>query len=117
VQRVDLRDPKTRRIFTNVWLNYDEIRQLGVEYVLLSNAAYGRFFTGETPPEGTPAYYFHTRSRDFVSQFFDGSSGHYELVADFADTQGQRVSLLRVLPGAQVATRLEAPGPGQFQTF
>ncbi|MCC7263163.1 MAG: glycosyltransferase family 39 protein [Candidatus Latescibacteria bacterium] len=117
VQRVDLRDPKTRRIFTNVWLNYDEIRQLGVEYVLLSNAAYGRFFTGETPPEGTPAYYFHTRSRDFVSQFFDGSSGHYELVADFADAQGQRVSLLRVLPGAQVAARLETPGPGQFQTF
>lgn len=117
VQRVDLRDPKTRRIFTNVWLNYEEIRQLGVEYVLLSNAAYGRFFAEDTPPVGTPAYYFHTRSREFVSQFFDGSSGHYELVADFADAQGQRVSLLRVLPGAQVAARLEAPTPPQPLRF
>ncbi len=117
LQRVDLRDPKTRRIFTNVWLNYDEIHQLGVEYVLLSNAAYGRFFTGDTPPEGTPAHYFHTRSRDFVSQFFDESAGRYELVADFTDGQGQRVSLLRVLPAAPVAARFDAPGPGQFQRF
>jgi hypothetical protein len=116
-QRVDLRDPKTRRIFTNVWLGYDQIRQLGVEYVLLSNAAYGRFFTGEAPPEGTPAHYFHTRSRQFVSQFFDESAGRYELVADFADGQGQRVSLLRVLPGAQVAARLGASGAAQYPSF
>ncbi|MBI2505376.1 MAG: glycosyltransferase family 39 protein [Candidatus Latescibacteria bacterium] len=116
-QRVDLRDPKTRRIFTNVWLDYDEIRRLGVEYVLLSNAAYGRFFTGEMPPAGTPAHYFYTRSREFVSQFFERSAGRYELVADFADGQGQRVSLLRVLPGAQVAARLETGGADEFQTF
>ncbi len=114
---VDLQDPKTRRIFTNVWLTYDEIRHLGVEYVLLSNAAYGRFFTGEVPPVGTPAHYFYTRSRDFVSQFFEGSSSHYELVADFADDQGQRVSLLRVLPGTQVAAHLGTGGTGEFQRF
>ncbi|MBM3279144.1 MAG: glycosyltransferase family 39 protein [Candidatus Handelsmanbacteria bacterium] len=116
-EQVDLSDPKTRRIFTNVWLDYDQIHQFGVEYVLLSSAAYGRFFTGESPPMGTPAHYFHTRSREFVSQFFDESSGRYELVADFTDGQGQRVSLLRVLPSAQVAVHLEAPGSGQYQSF
>jgi 4-amino-4-deoxy-L-arabinose transferase-like glycosyltransferase len=117
LQRVDLRDPKTRRIFTNVWLDYDEIRGLGVEYVLLSNAAYGRFFTGETPPEGTPAFYFHARSREFVSQFFDESAGRYELVADFANSEGQRVSLLRVLPGARVAVHLGSSEAKQIQSF
>lgn len=116
-ERVDLQDPKTRRIFTNVWLSYDEIRHLGVEYVLLSNAAYGRFFTGEVPPAGTPAYYFYTRSREFVSQFFEESARHYELVADFADGRGQRVSLLRVLPGTQVAAHLNTGGTEALQSF
>tara|TARA_Y100000588_G_C13579854_1_gene638239 strand:- start:7 stop:399 length:393 start_codon:yes stop_codon:yes gene_type:complete len=40
-QTVDLRAPKTRRIFSNAWLIYEDIRRFGVEYVLLSNAAYG----------------------------------------------------------------------------
>lgn len=98
-EKVNLEDPKTRRIFSNVWLDYQEITALGVEYVLLSNAAYGRFFAQEPPPEGTAARYFYVRSREFVSQFLDDRAGRYHLVKEFSDQGGTRISLIQVLSG------------------
>jgi len=105
VQTVDQRDPKTRRIFSNAWLTYEDIRRFGVEYVLLSNAAYGRFIDTPPPPAGTAAHYFFTRSRNFISQFFAPQNTRYQLVKEFVDG-GTRISLLKVLPEHSLVTAL-----------
>ena len=107
-QTVDPRDPKTRRIFCNAWLSYEDIRRFGVEYVLLSNAAYGRFFDGSPPPMGTAAHYFFTRSRAFIEQFFESANPRYQLVKEFVD-DGTRISLFKVMPAPTLVTVLD-PG-------
>ena len=79
-----------------------------MEYVLLSNTAYGRFIDTPPPPDGTAAHYFFTRSRSFIEQFFAPQNTRYQLVREFVDG-GTRISLLKVLPERSLVTALN-PG-------
>ena len=54
-QTVDLEDPETRRVFSRGWRSPRQLRSMGVEYVILPEAAYGRYLRPISAPEGSAA--------------------------------------------------------------
>ncbi|MBT4496585.1 MAG: phospholipid carrier-dependent glycosyltransferase [Gemmatimonadetes bacterium] len=98
-QSVDIDNPKTRRIFSRNYLSYEKMKSRGVEYAILPEASYARFFTGETPPPGTAEHYHYTRNRDYIDQFFSSNDGRFELIREFKPrdgSPGSKISLFRV---------------------
>lgn len=98
-QTVDIHNPKTRRIFSRNYLSYEKMKSRGVEYAILPEASYARFFTGQTPPPGTAEHYHYTRNRAYVDQFFSANDGRFELVREFNPrdgSPGSKISLFRI---------------------
>ena len=96
---VDIQNPKTRRIFSRNYLSYEKMKSRGVEYAILPEASYSRFFTGQTPPPGTAEHYHYVRNRDYVDQFFSANDDRFELVREFkprAGSPGPKISLFRI---------------------
>ena len=93
---VDLRDPKTLETFRRTWMEYPELKQWQVDYIVLPSAGYRRFLDGRAPPPGTAAHYYFTRSRDYIRQFFDPANPRYEMVEEFVDG-GSTISVFKVL--------------------
>lgn len=85
---VDLKDPKTRETFRRRWMEYDQLVEWGVRWVILPRAGYARFLKGEAPPPGTAAHYYFHRSRAYVKQFLDGEDGRFRLVQGFGSDAG-----------------------------
>jgi len=92
---VDLADPETRRVFSRGWRSLRQLRELGVEYVVLPEAAYGRYLEGEPPSQRSAAQYHLLKNRAYFSQFADN---HPELtrVASFSAEPGVRGSPIHV---------------------
>ena len=80
--RVDLSDPKTLETFRRRWMDYGELKEWNVSHVILPSAGYARFFSGQSPPQGTAAHYYHERSRAYIQSFLDGDE-RFRVVAEF----------------------------------
>ena len=93
---IDISDPKTVETFRRTWMQYEELKHWQVAYLVLPNAGYGRFFVGATPPIGTPAHYYFTRSRSYLSQFFNPQDKRYRTVKEFIDGDS-KITIVQVL--------------------
>ena len=97
---IDLKNPKTVRILKTAFMDQEMIQNLRIQYILLPEAAYGRFLTSRIPAPGTIAHYHFVTHRDFLRPFFDESNGRYELVKIFESDggqQGSKILLLKVV--------------------
>jgi hypothetical protein len=99
---VDLEDPETRRIFSRGWLSPQQLKQRGVEYIILPEAAYQRYL-GEPPsaPEGSAVRYHHLKNRTYFSQLIDPGNPATEWVASFLpgrETRGGGIHIFRLHP-------------------
>ncbi len=95
---VDLGDPKTLETFRRRWMDYEELREWKVSHVILPSAGYARFFSGQSPPPGTAAYYYHERSKLYIQQFL-GQDERYRIVAEFVggtEANPKRITVLEV---------------------
>ena len=99
--RVDLDDPETRRVFSRGWLSPRQLRQRGVEYVVLPEAAFGRFIHGEPPDaERAAAHYHFVKNQAYFSKLMDPDNPHTEQVVRFESSAGVRgapISIYRLL--------------------
>jgi hypothetical protein len=94
---IDLNDPKTAETFRRTWMEYPELIAYGVRYLVLPSAGYARFLEGEPPPAGTPAHYYYTRNRRYLTGLLDGTDPRYRQVQVFGDAaQAGRIVLLEV---------------------
>ena len=84
---VDLDDPETRRIFSRAWWPLGQLREQGVEFVVLPAAAYERYTTGAAPEAGTAAHYRYVANGSYFTSLMSPNSG-LELVAEFKPGQG-----------------------------
>jgi hypothetical protein len=99
--RVDLDDPETRRVFSRVWLGPEQLRERGVDYLVLPEAIYGRYLQGPEPPEGTAAAYHFAKNRLYFSQLTDRANPRVRTVATLApgpDARGGAIHILRLQP-------------------
>lgn len=99
---VDLEDPETRRIFSRGWLSPRQLRERGVEYIILPEAAYQRYL-GEPPsaPEGSAIRYHYLKNRTYFSRLIDPGNRATQLVASFfpgPETRGGGIHVFRLLP-------------------
>ncbi len=98
---VDLADPETRRVFSRGWRSLRQLREQGVEYLVLPEAIYGRFLEGEAPAERSAAQYHLLKNRAYFSQFTAGYSAGLSRVASFAPGPGVRggaIHIFRLAP-------------------
>ncbi|MFA6110741.1 MAG: glycosyltransferase family 39 protein [Candidatus Latescibacterota bacterium] len=96
---IDLSDPKTAETFRRTWMEYPELKTYGVRYLILPSAGYARFLDNEPPPAGTPAHYYYTRNRQYLTGLLDGADPRYRQVRVFSDPghpQAGRIVLLEV---------------------
>ena len=78
-------------------MEYDELKEFDVAFVVLPSSGYRRFFQGELPPPGTPAHYYVSRNRTYLSQFLAGDDSRYQQVASFEDHSGSDIRVFRVM--------------------
>ena len=64
--KIDLDDPETRRVFSRGWPSPRQLRQRGVQYIVLLDAAIGRFLHAD-PLIGlsVAAHYHYLKNRAF----------------------------------------------------
>ena len=107
---VDLDDPETARIFRRGWRSPDQLAAAGVEYVILPEAVYGRYLTGEGPNSDSAnrnaaAYHFE-RNRDYFLNLTDAETALP--VAEFpagAESRGSTIRVFRLLQNRQAGER------------
>jgi 4-amino-4-deoxy-L-arabinose transferase-like glycosyltransferase len=87
---VDLADPETRRVFSRGWRSPRQLRELGVEYIVLPEAIYGRYLEGEAPSQRSAAQFHLLKNRAYFSQFAAGNSPELVRVASFTPGPGVR---------------------------
>ena len=93
--KIDLADLETHRIFRRGWLSPCQMRQRGVEYVVLPEAAYGRFVYAD-PSTVTPAltegaaHYHFAKNRAYFSNLIDPNNPEIEEVVRFESQAGVR---------------------------
>ena len=100
-QQVDLADPETRRVFRREWLTPAHLRDRGVQYIVLPEAAYGRYLGGDPPAEGTAAHYHFVKNRQYFGALTAVHNPETELVASFPSGPGVRgagIHILRLRP-------------------
>jgi len=98
---VDLEDPETRRVFSRVWRPPRQLRSMGVEYMVLPEAVYGRFLQPVSAPEGSAARYHHLKNRTYFTYLTSPENPETELVASFPFGPGKRggtIHVYRLLP-------------------
>ena len=98
--RVDLDDPETRRVFSRGWLSPRQLRQRGVEFVVLPEAAFGRFIHGEAPDTSHAAAHYHfVKNQAYFLHLIDPANPETERVARFdapAEIRGAPISIYRL---------------------
>ena len=98
--RVDLEDPETRRVFSRGWLSPSQLRQRGVEFVVLPEAAFGRFIRGEAPDTSHAAAHYHfVKNQAYFLHLIDPANPETERVARFdapAEIRGAPISIYRL---------------------
>jgi len=98
---IDLRDPETRRVFSRGWRSPRQLRELGVQYLVLPEAAYGRFLHLPPPSGGLSAAHYHfVKNRAYFAYLTDPDCPETELVARFEprdDQRGSAISVYRLL--------------------
>lgn len=87
---VNLEDPETRRVFSRGWRSPRQLREQGVQYLVLPEAIYGRYLEGEVPAERSAAQYHLLKNRAYFSQFAPGTSLEVQEVASFGPGPGVR---------------------------
>ena len=98
---VDLADPETRRVFSRGWRSLRQLRALGVQYIVLPEAIYGRYLQGDPPVQRGAAQFHYLKNRAYFSQFAAGDTTQLVEVAKFADGPGVRgspIHVYRLLP-------------------
>lgn len=98
---VDLADPETRRVFSRGWRSLRQLRELGVEYLVLPEAIYGRYLQGDPPAQLSAAQYHFLKNRAYFAQFAAGDSTQMVRVADFSagpQVRGGPIHIFRLLP-------------------
>ena len=95
--KVDLSDPETNRVFRRHWLSPRQLRERGVEYIVLPEAAYGRFVHGEPPvlEEGASQYHF-AKNRAYFSDLIDPDNPSTEEIIRFESRTGAPISIYRL---------------------
>lgn len=93
---VDLSDPKTLETFRRRWMDYDELKEWKVSHLILPSAGYSRFFSGQSPPAGSAAHYYHERSKAYIQQLFDDEE-HFQIVAEFVGGTQERPKKVTVV--------------------
>ena len=93
---VDLEDPETRRVFSRVWLEVDQLRERGVEYLVLPEAVYGRYMAGPEPPAGTAAHYHYLRNSLYFARLTDPDNPQVRRVASLTPGPGIRGGAIHV---------------------
>ena len=79
-------------------MDYDELKEWKVSHVILPSAGYARFFSGQAPPPGTAAHYYHERSKAYIQQFLVPDE-RYRVVAEFVggtDKNPKRITVVEV---------------------
>lgn len=98
---VDLTDPETRRVFSRGWRSLRQLREQGVQYIILPEAIYGRYLQGEPPAQPGAAQYHYLKNRAYFSQFTAGDTTQLVQMAQFAGGPGVRggpIHVYRLLP-------------------
>lgn len=97
---IDLNDPETRRVFSRGWLSPRQLKERGVQYIVLPEAAYGRYLTLEPPSGGlSAAHYHYAKNRGYFAYLTDPENPETELVARFesrAQERGSPISIYRL---------------------
>lgn len=93
----DLEDPKTRQIFSRRLVSHGELRELGVDYLVLPSSGYSRFLTLEEPAAGTAAHFHFVQNRDLIRQFLDQRDPRFTLVREFVDDRGGQRTAIRIV--------------------
>jgi hypothetical protein len=95
--KVDLSDPETNRVFRRHWLSPRQLRERGVEYIVLPEAAYGRFVHGEPPvlERGVAQYHF-AKNRAYFSDLIDPDNLSTEEIIRFESDTGAPISIYRL---------------------
>ena len=97
---VDLSDPETNRVFRRGWRSLRQLRQLGVQYIVLPGAAYGRYLQMEPPPQGTAAHYHYLKNSTYFKNITAPENPETELLVRFASgsrVRGGTVEVYRLL--------------------
>ena len=94
---IDLDDPETRRVFSRGWLSPRQLKSRGVRYIVLPEAAYGRYIESEPPPGGlSAAHYHHAKNRAYFSNLINPANGEVERVARFAARNGEKGAAIAI---------------------
>ncbi|MCC7260888.1 MAG: glycosyltransferase family 39 protein [Candidatus Latescibacteria bacterium] len=97
---VDLADPETRRVFSRGWRSLRQLREQGVQYLVLPEAIYGRYLEGEPPAAPSAAQFHLLKNRAYFSQF-TADNPELARVASFTPGPGVRggpIHIYRLLP-------------------
>ena len=98
--RIDLGDLETRRVFSRGWLSPRQLRQRGVEYIVLPEAAFGRFIHGESPDTSRAAAHYHfVKNQAYFLHLINPDNPEIEQVARFespAGIRGAPISIYRL---------------------
>ena len=102
---VDLSDAETAKIFRRGWRSPAQLRQAGVEYLVLPEAVYGRYLANsageamESRPPGNAGEYLLRRNRAYFRELTTGADT--EKVARFTpglEIRGGVIHIFRLLP-------------------
>jgi len=98
--KIDLDDPETRRVFSRGWLSPRQLRQRGVQYIVLPDAAIGRFLHGDPPSalSGAAHYHYH-KNRAYFSNLIAADNLATEEIVRFESRSGFRgasISIFRL---------------------
>ena len=115
--KVDLDDPETRRVFSRGWLTPRQLHQRGVQYIVLPDAAIGRFILGD-PPGGLSgaAHYHYHKNRAYFSNLIAADNLATEEIVRFESRSGFRGHRFRFSDCAKTAASSERY-PMKFATY
>ena len=94
---IDIEDPETRRIFSRGWLSPRQLKERGVQYLILPEAAYGRFLYLDPPPGGLSAAHYHfVKNSSYFAHLTDPENPATDLVARFESHSAERGSPISI---------------------
>jgi hypothetical protein len=94
---IDIEDPETRRIFSRGWFSLRQLKERGVQYLVLPEAAYGRYLYLDPPPGGLSAAHYHfVKNSSYFADLIDPQNPATELVARFESSSNERGSPISI---------------------
>ena len=97
---VDLKDPETVRVFRRGWRSLRQLRQAGVQYIVLPGAAYGRYLDMAAPPPGTAAHYHYLKNNTYFKNIIAPENLETERLVRFtsgSQVRGGTIEIYRLL--------------------